>query len=77
MYKIEDFKRPITVSWTDILLSFQVGEEREYELSDSHGIRTAISRNIKHMGDVRERKYDTNLRVNEHGETKLYVRRSK
>lgn len=41
------FTQPITVTWSDILVSFKEGEEVLYESSHASGIRHAISRRLK------------------------------
>lgn len=42
-----EFKEPINITWSDILIGFKVQEIREYDAMQAGGIRHAISRRLK------------------------------
>lgn len=42
-----EFKEPIVVTWADILVTYQEGEERGYNGAHAPRIRHAISRRLK------------------------------
>lgn len=67
------FKEPITVTWSDILIEFFEGETRDYDISQVAGIRHAISRRLKFTHQ--EMRFETSIKDNAKGEQRIYVRR--
>lgn len=68
-----EFKEPIVVTWSDILLSYEENEERDYDSTRVSAIRGAISRELKYGNpDIG---FTTRFGINEKGERRFYVRR--
>lgn len=71
---VRELKEPLQVTWNDIILTIDEGEERGYESRYHYAIRNTISRNLKYSHP--DRGFETRHGIDpKDGERKFFVRR--